>query len=242
MTRPRWAIPASIAAVIVVGLVAIWYFVFRDDSPEAVDLGRAAQSLDNTGRSKGSDRAPAVDGTWSVDPAIGDFADFSSSFAGFRVQEELAGIGAKTAVGRTPDVTGSLTIEGTTISVTEIEVDMTTLETDNDRRDGALRNQGIETSQFPTATFTLTEPIELRELPAEGKRVQVDAVGDLTLHGVTRQVTFPLEAQVKGDVITVTGSLEVQFADYDIEKPTAAIVLSVEDKGIIEVQLFFTKA
>jgi polyisoprenoid-binding protein YceI len=241
LPRPRWAIPASIAAVIVVGLAAIWYFVFRDDSPEAVDLGRAAQSLDDT-RRMGSDGAPAVEGTWSVDPAIGDFADFSSSFAGFRVQEELAGIGAKTAVGRTPDVTGSLTIEGTTISVTEIEVDMTTLETDNDRRDGAIRNQAIETSQFPTATFTLTEPIELRELPAEGKEVQVDAVGDLTLHGVTRQVTFPLEAQVDGDVITVTGSLEVQFADYDIEKPTAAIVLSVEDKGVIEVQLFFTKA
>jgi polyisoprenoid-binding protein YceI len=158
------------------------------------------------------------------------------------VQEELAGIGAKTAVGRTPDVTGSLTIEDTSISVTEIEVDMTTLETDSDRRDGAIRNQAIETSQFPTATFTLTDPIELRTLPAEGQRIQVDAVGDLTLHGVTRQVTFPLEAEVNGDVITVTGSLLVQFADYDIDKPTAAIVLSVEDEGVIEVQLFFTKA
>ena len=48
--------------------------------------------------------------------------------------------------------------------------------------------------------------------------------------------------ELNGDIITVTGQLQVQFADYDIEKPSAAIVLSVDDKGIIEVQLFFTKA
>jgi len=69
----------------------------------------------------------------------------------------------------------------------------------------------------------------------------VQAIGDLTLHGVTKQVTFPLHAQLNGDVITVTGSLQIQFADYDIAKPRAAIVLSVDDKGVIELQLFFTK-
>jgi polyisoprenoid-binding protein YceI len=223
--------------VVVLAGFAAWYFVFRDDSPPAVTLRSATEGQKKTA----GDGPASVDGTWSVDQEVGDFTDFSSSFAGFRVQEELAGIGAKTAVGRTPDVTGSLTIDGTTISATEIEVDMTTLETDSDRRDGAIRNQAIETNEFPTSTFVLTEPIELDDVPEEGTPIQVDAVGDLTLHGVTRQVTFPLEAELNGDVITVTGQLPVQFADYDIDKPTAAIVLSVEDNGVIEVQLFFTK-
>ena len=226
------------AVVVVLAGFATWYFVFRDDSPPAVSLPSATR-----GQEKSAGDGPAsLDGAWSVDQDAGDFTDFSSSFAGFRVREELAGIGAKTAVGRTPDVTGSLTVEGTSIPATEIEVDMTTLETDSDRRDNAIRNQAIETSRFPTATFVLTEPIELGEVPDEGEPVTVDAVGDLTLHGVTREVTFPLEAEVNGDTITVTGALQVRFADYDIEKPTAAIVLSVDDKGIIEVQLFFTKS
>lgn len=222
-------------AVVLFG-VGVWYFIFRDDSPAAVTLKSATTGID-----KRSSDTTSLSGNWLVDHEIGDFSNFTSSFAGFRVQEELAGIGAKTAVGRTPVVTGSLTIDGTSIPSTEIRVDMTSLQTDNNRRDDAIRHQAIETDRFPKATFKLTEPIELGSLPKAGEKVAIDAVGDLTLHGVTKQVTFPLQAQLNGDVITVTGSLQIQFADYDIAKPRAAVVLSVDDKGIIEVQLFFTK-
>jgi polyisoprenoid-binding protein YceI len=64
----------------------------------------------------------------------------------------------------------------------------------------------------------------------------------LTLHGVTKDVTIPLEAQRNGDVIAVTGLVDIAFADYDIEQPTSLAVLSIEDHGILEVQLFFSKA
>jgi len=157
------------------------------------------------------------------------------------VQEELASIGAKTAVGRTPDVDGTLTIEGKEIPKAEFTVDMTTLESDEDRRDNAIRGQAIETSRFPTATFTLTEPIQLDQIPADGTRISVDAVGDLTLHGVTKEVTIPLEAERTGDVIAVTGQVDIPFSDFDIAQPTSLAVLSVEDHGILEVQLFLTK-
>src|SRR4051812_6188101 len=112
MNKKRW-----IAAVVAVGIVAIavlgvWYFVFRDDAPPAVTLDSAAETLhDRTPNSTGSDVQPStngLDGTWTVDDSIGSFTDFTGSFAGFRVQEQLAGVGAKTAVGRTPDVTGGM--------------------------------------------------------------------------------------------------------------------------------------
>ena len=66
------------------------------------------------GRLAGRRRRPtteagsAVEGTWTIDAETGDF-DFETAtgtFAGFRVNEELAGIGADTAVGRTGAVTG----------------------------------------------------------------------------------------------------------------------------------------
>ncbi len=183
-----------------------------------------------------------VDGTWSVDTAIGSFDDFSSSFVGFRIDEELATIGAKTAVGRTPGVEGTLEIEGTTVTAVDMVADMTGLTTDDSRRDRALRQQAIETSVHPTATFTLIEPIALGEVPVEGEPVQVEAVGELTIHGVTNPVTIPLQAELVNDVIVVAGELgPFPLELYDIDRPSAAAVLSVEDEAIMELQLFFTR-
>ncbi len=161
---------------------------------------------------------------------------------GYRVQEELAQIGAKTAVGRTPDVTGSLTIEGTTIPKASFTANLQTLQSDSDRRDGAIRGQALETDQFPEATFELTKPIDLGKIPADGEQIDVQATGDLTLHGVTKEVTIPLQAERNRDIIAVTGQLDLAFADYDIDKPESFAVLSVEDNGILEVQLFFAKS
>ena len=153
--------------------------------------------------------ASSLDGTWTLDQSIGtyDYAanDFSGSWAGYRVQEELAGIGGTTAVGRTPDITGSITLAGTQLTGADLSVDLTTLASDESMRDGQLGRQGIETDQFPTATFVLTEPIELGTIPAEGTAVNVTAVGDLTLHGVTKNVSIPLVAVQQGDIIGVTG-------------------------------------
>jgi polyisoprenoid-binding protein YceI len=246
--RKRWWIVAlaAVVAVVVAG-GAVWYFVFRDDAPAEVSIDRAASSIDGTdadttATSGGTaSKASNLSGTWNVDQSIGSFGDFTSSFAGFRVQEELAGVGAKTAVGRTPKVTGTMTIADNVVPNASFEVDMTTLTTDDSRRDNAIRTQAIETARFPKATFVLTQPIQLGSIPADGEQIQINATGSLTLHGVTKTVTIPLQAQRKGEVIAVVGSLEVPFSDYSISQPRAAAVLSVEDKGTFEVQLFFTR-
>ena len=88
-------------------------------------------------------------------------------------------------------MTGTLTVDGTTITAAEFTADLTTLQSDEDRRDGQLGRQALETAQFPTATFVLTQPIELGEVPAEGATVEATATGDLTLHGVTKSVADP---------------------------------------------------
>ena len=158
------------------------------------------------------------------------------------MKEELASIGFTEAVGRTSDLTGGLTIADTSLTAVVVEVDMTTLQSDSSRRDGALDSRGLETSTFPTATFVLTEPIDLGSLPAVGEAVAADAVGDLTLHGVTKTVTIPLEAQLVDDTtIVVVGSLEVAFADYGIEAPTGFSVLDIEDPGTLELQIAFVR-
>ena len=79
-------------------------------------------------------------------------------------------------------------------------------------------------------------------MPAEGEIIEVTATGDLTLHGVTKSVEIPLQARLESGVITVAGSLPIQFADYSIQQPQGMIVLSVEDHGILELQVHFSRA
>jgi len=240
-----------IAVVVVVALAAvgIWYFVLRSDAPPPVSLDSAVESVtDSTtttaGSPEGGSTTTAAAPTTAASAGLdGDWAiDTTASFAGYRVKEELASIGFTEAVGRTSDLTGGLTIAGTTLTAVVVEVDMTTLQSESSRRDGALDSRGLETGTFPTATFVLTEPIDLGSVPAVGEPVAADAVGDLTLHGVTKTVAIPLEAQLVDDgTIVVVGSLEVAFADYGIEAPTGFSVLDIEDPGTLELQIAFVR-
>ncbi len=236
----KWWIVGVVAALLVVlAGVAVWYFVFRDDAPPAVDIEKASQSVDE--KPNPSNGTTSLSGTWKVDDSIGSFDDFSSAFVGYRVKEEIAGVGAKTATGRTPDVTGTMVIDGTTATSVDIKADLSTLQSNESFRDDAIRNQALETNQFPTAEFTLTKPIDFGSVPADGKAVSVTATGRLTLHGVTNTVTTQLDAKLVKGVIVVTGLVDIQFADYGVEKPVSARVLSIEDRGQMELQLFFTK-
>lgn len=40
----------------------------------------------------------------------------------------------------------------------------------------------------------------------------------------------------------IVGSADVTFPDYGVETPTAAIVVSLEDHGVVEFQLYLTQA
>ena len=115
------------------------------------------------------------------------------------------------------------------------------LQSDNENRDGQLQRQALQTAQFPTATFKLTSPIELGTAPADGETITATATGELTLHGVTKTVEIPIQARLSGDVVTVAGSIDILFADYDIDQPTSFLVLSIEDHGTMELQLHFRR-
>jgi polyisoprenoid-binding protein YceI len=232
-----------IAAILVVGAAAGagLYWFFKDDAPAPVSLEAAAKSVTETTSSAST--ATGVDGSWTIDTATGDF-DYESAtgtFAGFRVDENLAAIGSTTAVGRTGDVSGTMTISGTSVTAATFEIDLTSITTNDSRRDDKVQS-ALETSQYPTATFTLTEPIDLGADADSGKSISVTAVGDLTIHGVTKSVEFPLEAKLVNGTVVVVGSLDITFSDYGVETPTSPAVLSVDDHGTLELQLLFQNA
>lgn len=212
----------------------------ESDDDMADEESDAAESTDEGSTDEGFDGD--VSGTWIVDDEIGDF-DFetaSGSFAGFRVDEELT-VGEVVAVGRSGGVTGSLTIDGGQLTAADITVDMTTIVSNDSRRENAIRG-AIGATENPTATFVLTAPVELPDAIRDGETVTVDAVGDLTVNGVTNSTTFTISALVRDDGFgIVTGSTSIVFEDFDVTPPSAPIVVSIDDNGIVEFQLVVTK-
>jgi polyisoprenoid-binding protein YceI len=249
----RSRLATGIIVVAVLGALAaaggLAYLFLRGAPPPAVVLGSEDPGATGVAGTiapvpSGAVATAAVDsldGTWTVDPSIGSFDDFTSSFVGYRVNETFNDNRANTAVGRTPSVSGTLVVAGTAIIGVSVTADLTGLRSDDERRDGQLRQQAIETGAFPTATFRLTSPIELGALPEDGGIVRATGTGELTLHGVPRTVEVPIQAQLAGDVVTVIGSIEILFADYAIERPRSFLVLSIEDHATIELQLHFRR-
>lgn len=238
MDKRRTILLGGAVLLIVAVVGGVWWYL-RDDAPAEVTLDSAAAGVTTVP----GDQATTLDGTWTVDTATGtfDFSSASGTFAGFRVSEQLSGIGSTTAVGRTGSVSGSMSISDSSVTKASFTVDLTSITTDRDRRDAQVQ-RALETDRFPDATFVLTEPIPLPGDAADGGDLTLDAVGDLTIHGETHEVTVPLQARLKGSTILVVGSVDLAFSDYGVSVPKAPIVLSVDDHGTMEFQLLLTRS
>ncbi|UDY35334.1 YceI family protein [Dermatobacter hominis] len=242
----------SISAVVVIAVLALvgggLYWFLRDDSPDEVDLDAAAKGVttttvaDGATTTAGAAADTGIDGAWTVDTTSGEwtYESATGTFVGFRIKEELASIGSTEAVGRTDAVTGTMTIARDQVTDAELTIDLTKITTNESRRDNRVQS-ALQTDQFPQATFTLTAPIDLGPDAANGAEVTATAKGELTIHGVTEPVEFPLQAKLVDGTVVVVGSLDVTFSDYGVQVPSAPIVLSVEDHGVLELQLLFTK-
>lgn len=173
-------------------------------------------------------------GTWTV-------VESESTFAGYRIDEILSGQDF-TAVGRTSGVSGSVIIdEDATITGADIAVDLVGLTSDSRIRDEQLKRQALQTSRFTTACFTLTEPIAVDALPADGAALTVETAGELHIHGVNQPVSITVESTTAEGLLFVVGSTEIALADFAIEKPTAPSVADVSDTAVMEFSLVLAR-
>jgi polyisoprenoid-binding protein YceI len=255
MPRSR---PLIIAAVLILG-VAIGGFVvydqvLRGDSTAALTLPTVAPTSSASSASSAPSTAAASDPATSAPPAAtsvssvaGTWTVTTGSQAGYRVREQLASLPAESdAVGRTDQVTGSITLEtnGSTTSLTAatITVDTTSIASDESRRDNRMRSEGLQTDTFPSATFTLTQPVEVPAAALTGTASDVTLTGDLELHGVTKSVQIPAQAQLAAGLVQVAGSLTFPLSDFDIVAPNiGGFIVSIADTGTLEFLVSFAK-
>jgi polyisoprenoid-binding protein YceI len=207
--RRKWLrrVVAGVVAVLVIVVGAPFVYIhFIEADPQKTPTLEATPT---TVLQSGESRAPLA-GTWKVT---------NKSIAQYRVEETLFGQDS-TATGQTNSMTGSMTIAGTDVTKASFIVDMTAVTSDEGQRDNQFQNRIMNTAQFPTATFVLTKPIALGKEPKDGVQVTYTATGKFTLHGTTKDITFPLKARRTANLIAVEGNVPVTFSDYGIDNPS----------------------
>jgi polyisoprenoid-binding protein YceI len=204
-----------------------------DQDPVYIACDENVKAADGSNATPVPATSPAT--TWTL---TGD------SVARYRAQEELANRGANEAVGETSSIVGQLYLDqnGLPLACSRWDVDLSTLTSDESRRDNYLRGNTLQTDTYPVATFVLTSVEGLDGSLQDGQETTFALVGNLTMHGVTKPVRWDVTAKLDGDTITGTGKTTFDMADYNIEEPRVGPVLSVDHIVTLEVDLTAAKS
>ena len=138
--------------------------------------------------------APPLRSTWAIDPAHTD--------VGFAVKHLMI----STVRGRFGSVRGTIDLDEGDLagSSVEVEIDAASIDTRQEQRDAHLRSPDFfDVEAFPLITF------RSRAVASRGDG-RFDVTGDLTIHGVTREVV--LEATDEGRGIDPWGNEKAAFA------------------------------
>ncbi|TCN49083.1 polyisoprenoid-binding protein YceI [Rhodococcus sp. SMB37] len=220
MRKIGWTIVAIVVVALLGFFVAPWVygtFIAEDDAPAASVSTSGAQAA--TGE---------LDGEWAVTPG----ADPNRTAAGYTVHEILRGADV-TVVGSTDQVSGTATIADQSLIAADVTVQVDGIATDSSQRDGQFRGMVMDTANHPTATFTLTEPVDLSSLPTDGTLATVPATGVLTLRGEERPATVEVDVLRSGESIVASGSIPTTWSDWGIQPPNLGFV-AVDEAGSVD--------
>ena len=161
------------------------------------------------------------------------------SAARYRVREQLMGHDfPNDAVGETKSVTGAISFDarGKVIrDESKFTLDAGTFVSDQNRRDGYVRGRLLEAQDYPTITFVPTEIRGVKLPVPKSGSAQIQMLGDLTVHGVTRPTVWNGTAQFSDSGVTGTASTSFTFNDIQLEQPRVPVLLSVADTIKLEI-------
>jgi polyisoprenoid-binding protein YceI len=147
-------------------------------------------------------------------------------------------------VGKTTAVTGTVTLDAASRVISDgsrIVIDLTTLKTDKDRRDGYVQRRTLKTAEHPNAVLVVREMKGLPStLPTTGS-LSVTLVGDLTLVGVTRPTTWTVKATASAQGLTGTAKTSFLFSEFGIDVPKVPVVARVDDPITLELDFAFER-
>ncbi|MDO5077367.1 YceI family protein [Corynebacterium sp.] len=176
-----------------------------------------------------------LQGTWNVVDGSGA----NTTSVGYTFFEILPGEPRSTS-GSTRNVDGQIQIAGTRLTSGEIVVDMTTLHTDVEQRDINVRRSLLHTDDYPTATFQLTQAAELSNIPDDGSTGKARVIGNLQLHGASREVSGEFEVLRTAQRLVIAGTVPINRLDFGVETPEF-VAAKIDETGELNIRLTFEK-
>lgn len=236
ISRPAALLMPVSLALVAVASIATPALAQDDATPPAemtagVIADEAAEINCNT---DGDDVSDVVAQIASIYEIVSD-----ESEARYRVEEELRGIGDTEAVGTTNAFIGQILFDanGMPLQCSRFDVDLRTLTSDESRRDNYLYNNTLETATYPLATFVLTGVEGLDGALVDGEETTFFLIGNLSLHGVTRQVAWEATITKNGETIAGSASLSFEMPQFDIEPPRVGPVVSLDETVVLEIDI-----
>jgi polyisoprenoid-binding protein YceI len=217
MSKKLW-IPVGAATVLVLlaaGGAYAYFFSGLRSSPPALALASPSASAATISPTAASG------GTWQIT---------SGSLVGYRVKEQFVGQSSThDAVARTGDVTGTVSIaqNGSTYVMTAatVTVQLANLASVDSvagynvtNRDRIVQGS-LDVRDYPTAVFK-AQNVTLPAGAETGQTVTVSVPGQLTVHGVTKDVTASLQLSVSGTTAQIAGSIATNMTDFGVSPPT----------------------
>lgn len=244
-----FGVPAVVAILAV--LFAIWWFTIRSDAKLATSAPQIPDNLTSasvTATATGTSSAASSGGT---SPTSGGTAPTpgqpytivaNQSSASYFVGEKLASLSLPSTAKGTTGIQGTFGLDDDSLPAgTKFTVDLRGLKSDQDRRDQRVQ-AALQTSQYPDATFVSESVSGVPNPVPEGAEFDLKLTGKLTLHGVTKDVTWDVKAKKQGQAISALATLKINFSDYNITKPDIAGFVSVGDAATIQVSVVATAA
>jgi polyisoprenoid-binding protein YceI len=162
-------------------------------------------------------------------PAAPESFDFKDPKNGNKIEFKLDAPAEKIA-GTANGISGTVTFDPQNPGATrgKIVVATASLTVPNAMQTTIMRgNQWLDSAQYPQITF---EAKELKNLQTNGDSTTADAVGTFTLHGVSKELTIPVEMKYlkdkledrlggnqKGDILVITSTnFSIRRADFNI--------------------------
>jgi polyisoprenoid-binding protein YceI len=179
-------------------------------------------------------------------PTAGAHLEIIDGSATYSVTEQFVGINfPNDAVGSSSAVAGTLVIapDGSIPPGSKLTIDLRNLKSDQEQRDNYVKSRTLETDKYSFAEFVPTKIQGLPVLiPTQGQ-TGFELTGNLTIHGVAKEVTFQGIATFGRDS-TVAGRAKTSFTftTFGLTKPSIGRLASVDDKINLEVVFKFKRS
>ena len=163
----------------------------------------------------------------------------AGSAARYRVREQLMGHDfPNDAVGETKSLTGAIAFDASGKVIrdeSKFTLEAGSFVSDQKRRDGYVRGRLLESDDYPTITFVPTEVRGVKPPVPKSGTAQIQMLGDLTVHGVTRPTIWNGTVEFNNSGLAGNASTAFTFQDIQMDQPRVPVLLSVADTIKLEI-------